>query len=179
MWNLGKTNSAKPLWNHGKTLVEPSAEPFGSPKRICPREPWRVRKQFCPEPLLPLVWLRTPKLLLLGKKSLTTDCAAIIRITHGNLHQTCIFHKTTCIKLAFCFLTNLLCYFTGFAEKWYSLTVVTLAPSLRQSASKSSTTCKNEGVQKSPWPPLLQSDGLVSISTIWNFPHVGLVREQR
>ena len=47
-----------------KTLVEPSAEPFGSPKRICPREPWRVRKQFCPETF---TMAEDPKLLLLGK----------------------------------------------------------------------------------------------------------------
>ena len=33
-------------WNFGGTLVEPSAEPFGSPRWICPREPKRVRKQF-------------------------------------------------------------------------------------------------------------------------------------
>ena len=29
----------KPWWNLGETWVEPSAEPFGSPRRICPREP--------------------------------------------------------------------------------------------------------------------------------------------
>ena len=47
-WNLGGT-FVKPWWNlaHGRTLVEPSAEPFGSPRWICPREPQRVRKQFC------------------------------------------------------------------------------------------------------------------------------------
>ena len=31
-----------------ETLVEPSTEPFGSPRGKCPREPERVRKQFCP-----------------------------------------------------------------------------------------------------------------------------------
>ena len=29
----------KPWWNLGGTLAEPYAEPFGSPRRICPREP--------------------------------------------------------------------------------------------------------------------------------------------
>ena len=68
MWNLRKTNSAKPLWNHGKTLVEPSAEPFGSPKRICPREPLRVRKQFCPETFTAFTMTEEPKVIAVGEK---------------------------------------------------------------------------------------------------------------
>ena len=42
-WNLGETKLGEPGWNLGETLVEPSAEPFGSPRRICPRKPERPR----------------------------------------------------------------------------------------------------------------------------------------
>ena len=110
-WNLGES-LAEPWWN----MVEPSAEPFGSPRRILLREPetprnletlgrtlvepWWILGRTLAEPstepwwnlarnLLaaqdgpapenhresesysapkPLLWLKTPKLLLLGKK---------------------------------------------------------------------------------------------------------------
>ena len=63
MWNLDKRTSV----NLGGTLVKPSAEPFGSPRWICPREPERVRKQFCPETFTMVQ--KNPKLLLLWQKT--------------------------------------------------------------------------------------------------------------
>ena len=66
-WNLGGT-LVHPWWNLGETLVEPSAEPSGGPRRICPREAERESESnSAPKPLL---WLKTPKLLLLGKNLL-------------------------------------------------------------------------------------------------------------
>ena len=47
----------KPWWNLGETLAESSAEPFSSPRRICPREPktpWNLKnfgggpRRVCP-----------------------------------------------------------------------------------------------------------------------------------
>ena len=56
-------------WNPGRTLeeplMEPSAEPFSSPRRICPREPQRVRKQFCPETF---TMAEDPKAVAVGEK---------------------------------------------------------------------------------------------------------------
>ena len=48
-----------------KLLVGPSAEPFGSSTRICPREPQRVRKQFCPETF---AMAEDPKASAVGEK---------------------------------------------------------------------------------------------------------------
>ena len=48
-------------------MVGPSAEPFGSPTRICPREPWRVRKQFCPETF---TMAEDPNAIAVGEKSI-------------------------------------------------------------------------------------------------------------
>ncbi len=48
-------------------LVEPSAKPFGSSTRICPREPQRVRKQFCHETF---TMAEDPKATAVGEKQL-------------------------------------------------------------------------------------------------------------
>ncbi len=37
-WNLGGT-SVKPRWTFHRTFWQPKKDPFGSPRRICPREP--------------------------------------------------------------------------------------------------------------------------------------------
>ena len=57
-WNLGGTfcgtfwqpkTDVPHLVEPWRNLAKPGARPFGSRRRICPREPGRVRKQFCPE----------------------------------------------------------------------------------------------------------------------------------
>ena len=66
MWNLGKTNSAKPWWNHGETFAEPwsnlprnlLAAQHGS----APENHGESESKSAPKPLL---WLKTQTLLLL------------------------------------------------------------------------------------------------------------------
>ena len=52
--------------NLGGTMHKTLVEPFGSPKQICPREPWRVRKQFCPETF---AMAEDPKATAVGEKT--------------------------------------------------------------------------------------------------------------
>ena len=53
-------------WNLGGTLLEPSTELFGGPRWICSRETIKSRKGIhAPKPLL---WPKTPKPLLFGRK---------------------------------------------------------------------------------------------------------------
>jgi len=47
------------------TLVEPSREPPGGSTKICPREPQRVRKQFCPETF---TMAEDPKAIAVGER---------------------------------------------------------------------------------------------------------------
>ena len=59
----------EPWWNLVGTLGEPSAEPFWHPKTDLPhRTMGSTKSNSAPKPSETLPWLKTPKLLLLGRK---------------------------------------------------------------------------------------------------------------
>ena len=74
MWNLGKTNSAKPWWNLDETLVEPWQDlggTFAEPWSNLPQNLLAAQHGSAPENApKPLLWL---KLLLLGNKNLSNQ----------------------------------------------------------------------------------------------------------
>ena len=77
--------------------MEPSVEPFGSPRWICPREPARVRKQFCPDTMA-----EDPKAIAVGEKHNGLEMTSEIYLIHPDFRITTLMSLGLKSQLAAC-----------------------------------------------------------------------------
>ena len=66
------------------TLVEPSREPLGGSTQICPREPQRVRKQFCPETF---TMAEDPKAIAVGERCCAQPATGTTQLRMEKVHK--------------------------------------------------------------------------------------------
>ena len=72
-------------------------EPFGSPRWICPREPARVRKQFCPDTMA-----EDPKAIAVGEKHNGLEMTSEIYLIHPDFRITTLMSLGLKSQLAAC-----------------------------------------------------------------------------